>query len=52
MGLWLQVDDVFDMKLLEKGQKMWNSGEYVQWPGGHQAYSELFLEGEERVEAF
>ncbi|PFH31859.1 putative cytochrome c oxidase subunit [Besnoitia besnoiti] len=39
------VEDVFDMKLLEKGQKMWNCNEYVRWPAGHQAYSELFLEG-------
>nr|CEL64469.1 TPA: cytochrome c oxidase subunit, putative [Neospora caninum Liverpool] len=39
------VEDVFDIKLLEKGQKMWNCNEYVRWPAGHQAYSELFLEG-------
>lgn len=40
-----EVDDVFNKKLLEDGQKMWNSGDYVNWPVGNLSYKQLFLEG-------
>merc|ERR1711981_677919 len=31
------VDDVFDMKLLEKGNEVWNSGGMLNWPLGYDA---------------
>lgn len=39
------VSDVFNIKALEKAQRMWNSGEYIQWPAGDEAYSQLYLQG-------
>lgn len=36
------INDVFDVKLIEKGQKMWNAGEYVQWPAGDSAFKDIF----------
>ncbi|KAL8429406.1 hypothetical protein Efla_001244 [Eimeria flavescens] len=38
------VSDVFSLKALEKAQRQWNSGEYVQWPLGEEAVSRLFLQ--------
>eukprot|EP00916_Digyalum_oweni_P012107 GHVL01020005.1.p1 GENE.GHVL01020005.1~~GHVL01020005.1.p1 ORF type:complete len:271 (-),score=39.99 GHVL01020005.1:615-1427(-) len=35
-------NDVFDMKLLEKGHKLWNSDEMYLWHTGNQAYSMMF----------
>lgn len=40
------VDDVFDTQLLEKGQRLWNIGEYVYWPAGNLAYKRAFMDGE------
>lgn len=39
------VNDMFDLQIIEKGQKLWNSGDYVHWPVGNATYKELFLEG-------
>ncbi|KAL8448919.1 hypothetical protein Emed_003489 [Eimeria media] len=41
-----RVSDVFSVKALEKAQRQWNSGEYVQWPLGEEAVSRLFLQGQ------
>lgn len=46
VGFYFQIDDVFDMRLLEKGQRLWNTGEYVYWPAGNLAYKRAFMEGE------
>lgn len=40
-----QIDDVFNMKTLEKGQRLWNTGEYVYWPAGNLAYKRAFMDG-------
>ncbi|KAL8455876.1 hypothetical protein Emag_000250 [Eimeria magna] len=40
------VSDVFNLKALEKAQRQWNSGDYVQWPLGEEAVSRLFLQGQ------
>ncbi|KAL8275600.1 hypothetical protein Esti_000551 [Eimeria stiedai] len=40
------VSDVFSLKALEKAQRQWNSGDYVQWPLGEEAVSRLFLKGQ------
>ncbi|XP_026194414.1 uncharacterized protein LOC113147586, partial [Cyclospora cayetanensis] len=39
------VSDVFSLSALEKAQRQWNSGEYIMWPTGEEAYSRLFLQG-------
>ncbi|KAF8822882.1 putative cytochrome c oxidase subunit [Cardiosporidium cionae] len=45
------LDDVFDLRLIESGQKMWNLNEYVTWPVGNEAYVRLFKEGKQSEEA-
>lgn len=50
--VYFQVSDVFSLQALEKAQKTWNSGEYVQWPLGEEAYSQLFLRGDSSVYTF
>lgn len=40
------VSDVFSLKALEKAQRLWNSGEYIQWPVGETALSQLYLHGQ------
>jgi len=39
------IDDIFDYSLIEKGQKMWNAGDYVHWGEGDVAYRDVYLYG-------
>ncbi|KAK2195278.1 bifunctional Cytochrome c oxidase [Babesia duncani] len=39
------VDDVFDINNISKGQLKWNMGEYIKWPVGNATYKQLFLQG-------
>eukprot|EP01068_Selenidium_serpulae_P009729 Selendium_serpulae@DN5307_c0_g1_i6.p1 len=41
-----EITDVFDMDLIEKGQTMYNSGDFVLWPEGNTVYTEKFLKGQ------
>eukprot|EP00386_Alphamonas_edax_P007485 GDKI01024922.1.p1 GENE.GDKI01024922.1~~GDKI01024922.1.p1 ORF type:complete len:293 (+),score=89.97 GDKI01024922.1:66-944(+) len=36
-----EVKDTFDWELLERGHKMWNSGDYNLWPDGEYAYNNV-----------
>eukprot|EP00920_Eleutheroschizon_duboscqi_P018200 GHVT01043442.1.p1 GENE.GHVT01043442.1~~GHVT01043442.1.p1 ORF type:complete len:160 (-),score=30.06 GHVT01043442.1:910-1389(-) len=39
------VDELFDMQLVERGYKLWNTGEYVNWPSGKRVYEDGFVKG-------
>merc|ERR1712025_1093697 len=44
------VDDVFDMKLLEQGNEVWNSAGMINWPVGYDALHGSTLGGQARDE--
>ncbi|VWU51130.1 cytochrome c oxidase subunit 5B, putative [Hepatocystis sp. ex Piliocolobus tephrosceles] len=39
------VDDVFDLNLIEENMKIYNDDNYVRWPTGNVAYRKLFIQG-------
>eukprot|EP00933_Yihiella_yeosuensis_P053973 TRINITY_DN522_c0_g1_i1.p1 TRINITY_DN522_c0_g1~~TRINITY_DN522_c0_g1_i1.p1 ORF type:complete len:268 (+),score=66.80 TRINITY_DN522_c0_g1_i1:73-876(+) len=45
------VSDVYDMKLLEKGNEVWNTGGMINWPLGYDALHGTVYGGMERDEA-
>jgi cytochrome c oxidase subunit 5b len=44
------VNDVFDIKLLEKGNEVWNSGGMINWPTGYDAVHGTIYGGSPRDE--
>lgn len=39
------VDDVFDLDIIEENMRLYNDEQYVRWPTGNVAYRQMFLEG-------
>lgn len=40
-----EVDDVFDLNLIEENMSLYNDDQYVRWPIGNVTYRQMFLEG-------
>lgn len=40
-----EVDDVFDLNLIEENMSLYNDDQYVRWPVGNVTYRQMFLEG-------
>ncbi|GAW80341.1 cytochrome c oxidase subunit 5B [Plasmodium gonderi] len=39
------VDDVFDLNLIEENMSLYNDDQYVRWPTGNVSYRQMFLQG-------
>ncbi|KJP87438.1 hypothetical protein AK88_02870 [Plasmodium fragile] len=39
------VDDVFDLNLIEENMSLYNDDQYVRWPTGNVTYRQMFLQG-------
>lgn len=39
------VDDVFDLNIIEENMRLYNDDQYVRWPTGNVTYKQMFLEG-------